>query len=64
MNVLDHLLSSIDNGGRRKYLKRRCNYRIRVIPERRTNLDRRKLVDRRSVSNKPRVKGPERRDVI
>ena len=39
MDVLDHLLSLIENGGRREYLKQRCNYLFRVIPPRRTNPD-------------------------
>jgi hypothetical protein len=63
MNVLDHLLSLIDNGGRRAYLKRRCNNRFRLIPERRTKPDRRKIVDRRRVPNDNRMNGLERREV-
>jgi len=61
MNVLDHLIPLLDNGGQRSYLKRRCNFRFRVIPERRTNPDRRKIFDRRRVPNTRRMKGPERR---
>ena len=64
MNVLDHLLSLIDNGGRRAYLKRRYNNRFRVIPPRRTNPDRRSIVDRRMIPNEKRMKGPERREVF
>ncbi len=63
MNVLDHLLSLIDNGGQRSYAKRRCNLRFRVIPERRNNPDRRKTVDRRRVPNDGRMNGIERRVV-
>jgi len=61
MNVLDHLVSSIDNGGLRSYVKRRSNLQLRVIPERRAPQDRRKVVDRRRVANARRVAGPERR---
>ena len=64
MNVLNHLLSLIDNGGRRTYLKRRCNHRFNVIPPRRINPARRNIVDRRKISNERRESGPERRDVI
>jgi hypothetical protein len=61
MHVLDHLVSSIDNGGQRAYVKRRCNLQLRVIPERRARQDRRKIVDRRRVANARRMAGPERR---
>ena len=64
MNVLDHLLSLIDNGGRRTYIKRRCNHRFRVIPPRRTNPDRRYIVDRRKIPNERRMNGLERRTVF
>ena len=64
MNVLDHLIPLIDNGGQRSYLKRRCNLRFRVIPERRTNPDRRRIVDRRRVPNERRMTGQERRIVF
>ena len=57
MNVLDHLLSLIDNGGRRTYIKRRCINLFRVIPPRRTNPDRRNIVDRREGPNVRRVNG-------
>ena len=64
MNVMDHLLSLINNGGRRTYLKRRCNNRFRLIPERRTDPDRRKIVDRRKNPNEKWVDGTERRLVF
>ena len=64
MNVLDHLLSLIDNGGRRTYSKRRCNNRFRVIPERRANSDRRQIFDRRKVPNEKRVDELERREIF
>lgn len=64
MNVLDHLLSLIDNGGRRTYSKRRFNNRFRVIPERRSASDRRKIFDRRQVPNEKRSDELERREVF
>jgi hypothetical protein len=64
VNVLDHLVQLLDNGGQRSYVKRRCNLRFRVIPERRTKADRRKIDDRRMVPNERRMKGPERRGVF
>lgn len=64
MNVLDHLVPSIDNGGKRSYVQRRCNSQFRVIPERRTSRDRRKIVDRRRVANQKRIAGPERRVIF
>ena len=64
MNVLDHLVSLIDNGGQRSYAKRRDNLQFRLIPERRTNPDRRKIVDRRTVPNERRMTEPERRVVF
>jgi hypothetical protein len=64
VNVSDNLVPFIDNGGQRSYIKRRCNYRFRVIPERRINPDRRKIVDRRRVLNERRLYEPERRVVF
>ena len=64
MNVLDYLVPLLDNGGQRSYVKRRCNLRFRVIPERRINPDRRKIVDRRMVLNERRLHEPERRMVF
>ena len=61
MNVLDHLVPLIDNGGQRSYVPRRCNFRFRVIPDRRTKPDRRILADRRQAPNTRREEGPERR---
>jgi hypothetical protein len=64
MNVMDHLVPLIDNGGQRTYAKRRSNLQFHVIPERRTNPDRRRLVDRRRAPNVRRLQGPERRMVF
>lgn len=64
MNSLDHLIPLIDNGGQRSYIKRRCNFRLRVLPERRTNQERRKIEDRRKILNQRRTNGPERRKKI
>jgi hypothetical protein len=64
VNVSDNLVPLIDNGGQRSYINRRCNYRFRVIPERRIDPDRRKIVDRRKVLNERRLHEPERRVVF
>ncbi len=64
MNVLDHLVPLIDNGGQRLYAKRRRNLGFRLISERRTNPDRIKIVDRRTVPNEKSIHGPERRMVF
>jgi hypothetical protein len=64
MNVLDDLVPLIDNGGQRAYAKRRCNLRFRLIPERRANSDRRKIIDRRTLPNERRMTEPERRVVF
>ncbi len=64
MYVSDNLVPLIDNGGQRAFIERRCNYRFRVIPERRIDPDRRKIVDRRRVLNERQVNGPERRVVF
>lgn len=62
MNSLDHLVPLIDNGGQRSYNKRRCNFRLHILPERRTNSERRKNNDRRKILNQKRMNGPERRN--
>ena len=64
MNVLNHLFSLIANGGRRNYSKRWCDSSFRLIPERRTKPDRRKIVDRRGTRNEKRMNGLERRLVF
>jgi hypothetical protein len=64
MNSLDHLIPLIDNGGQRFYIKRRCNFRLRVLTERMTNLERRKIADRRKILNQRRMNGPERRNTF
>ncbi len=64
MYVSDNMVPLIDNGGQRLYIKRRCNHRFRVIPERRTTPDRRTIFDRRTVPNERRMNGPERRVVF
>ena len=61
MNVMDDLVPLIDNGGQRSYVKRRCNLRLVFIKKRRSNQDRRKVDDRRTVQNQKRDNGPERR---
>ena len=61
MNVMDHLVPLIDNGGQRSYVPRRRNFRLHVIPDRRTKPERRILADRRQSPNVRRAQGPERR---
>ena len=62
MSTLDHLVPLIDNGGQRSYNKRRCNFRLHILPERRTNSERRKINDRRKILNQRRRYGQERRN--
>ena len=69
MNVLDDLVPLLDKSYEEMIkwslnIKRRCNNRFRVIPERRMDADRRKFVDRRKVPNERRVNRPERRQVF
>ena len=64
MNILDDLLAFIDNGGQRSYVKRRSKSGLHLLPERRSNIDRRKIVDRRRVQNQGRNNGPERRLIL
>lgn len=62
MNCLDHLLTFIDNGGRRLYVERRRNFKIVArIPERRTGKERRINHDRRKSENMRGFRAPERR---
>ena len=62
MSYLDHLLSFIDNGGRRLYVERRRDSKIAArIPERRTYKKRRINYDRRKTQNTERLRGIERR---
>jgi hypothetical protein len=61
MSCLDHLLSFIDNGGRRLYIERRRDSKIAGrIPERRTK-ERRINYDRRKTRNIERHRVAERR---
>ena len=64
MSSLDHLVPLIDNGGQRSYIKRRRNCWLRVLPERRTNKERRIIDDRRKILNQRRINGPERRNTF
>jgi hypothetical protein len=62
MSCLDHLLSFIDNGGRRLYVERRRNSKIAGrIPDRRTYKERRINYDRRKPQNTERIPATERR---
>jgi hypothetical protein len=64
MSGLDDLLPLIDNGGNRSHVERRRHSDVNVVPERRTNEDRRKIADRRKVPNQVRQDGPERRTIF
>ena len=63
MNGLDHLLSFIDNGGRRSYLERRRNSKLARIPEKRRSKNRRIDDERRKTQNIRLLTGSERRVV-
>ena len=64
MNILDDLVAFLDNGGQRSYVKRRSRLWLHILPERRSNRDRRRVVDRRMVQNQRRYSGPERRQIL
>ena len=62
MSATDELLLFIDNGGRRSYIRRRTRSRLFCIPDRRrSDKNRRINIDRRKILNKRRIKGQERR---
>ena len=62
MSAADELLPFIDNGGRRSYIRRRTRSRLFCIPDRRrSDKNRRINIDRRKILNKRRIKGQERR---
>lgn len=63
MSATDELLPFIDNGGRRSYIRRRTRSSLFCIPDRRrSKKDRRINIDRRKILNKRRLNGPERRN--
>jgi hypothetical protein len=62
VSATDELLPFIDNGGRRSYIRRRTRSRLFCIPDRRrSDKNRRINIDRRKILNKRRIKGQERR---
>jgi len=62
VSAADELLPFIDNGGRRSYIRRRTRSRLFCIPDRRrSDKNRRINIDRRKILNKRRKKGQERR---
>ena len=62
MSAADELLPFTDNGGRRSYIRRRTRSRLFCIPDRRrSDKNRRINIDRRKILNKRRIKGQERR---
>ena len=62
MSAADELLPFIDNGGRRSYIRRRTRSRLFCIPDRRrSDKNRRINIDRRKILNKRRIKGQKRR---
>jgi len=62
VSAADELLPFIDNGGRRSYIRRRTRSRLFCIPDRRrSDKNRRINIDRRKILNKRRIKGQERR---
>jgi hypothetical protein len=64
MEILDDLVSIIDNGGQRSHVSRRSKGWLFFFPERRSKAERRKIEDRRKVQNKERNDGPERRQIL
>ncbi len=58
------LVPFIDNGGQRAFVERRKKLNIIFLWDRRSNTERRKIIDRREALNQKRHCGPERRVVF
>jgi hypothetical protein len=58
------LVPFIDNGGQRAFVERRKKSNILFLWDRRSNTERRKIIDRRETLNQKRHCGPERRVVF
>jgi len=58
------LVPFIDNGGKRAFVERRLKSNILYLWDRRSNAERRKIIDRREALNQKRHYGPERRVVF
>jgi len=64
MGGTNFLEQFIDNGGQRSFIERRNKTNLVYLWERRSNTDRRKIMDRRVALNQIRFNGPERRAVL
>ncbi|CAB1074507.1 hypothetical protein D1AOALGA4SA_2326 [Olavius algarvensis Delta 1 endosymbiont] len=64
MGGTNFLEQFIDNGGQRSFIERRRKSNVIYLWERRSNSDRRQIVDRRTALNQIRLNGPERRTVL
>jgi len=64
MGGTNFLEQFIDNGGQRSFIERRSISNVIYMWERRSNTDRRKIIDRRVSLNQLRLNGPERRAVL
>jgi len=64
MGGTNFLEQFIDNGGQRSFIERRNKTNIIYLWERRSNTDRRKIMDRRVALNQIRFNAPERRAVL
>ena len=64
MGGTNFLEQFIDNGGQRSLIERRHKTNVIYLWERRSNTDRRQIMDRRVSLNQARINGPERRAVL
>jgi hypothetical protein len=64
MSGTDCLVPFIDNGGQRAFIERRKKSNIHYLWDRRSNKDRRQIIDRREILNQGRRSGTERRIVF
>jgi hypothetical protein len=64
MGATTCLVPFIDNGGQRCFVERRNKLNILSLWDRRSNTNRRKIIDRREALNQKRHTGPERRVVF
>ena len=64
MSGTECLVPFIDNGGQRAFIERRKETKIIFLWDRRSNRERRKIIDRREALNQERQSGPERRGVF
>lgn len=58
------LVPFIDNGGQRSFVERRNKSNILHLWDRRSNTERRRIIDRREVLNQKRHRGSEHRVVF